>query len=118
MFVYGYIYLTTNTVAGKIYIGQHIATKYEPDKYVGSGLILLRAIEKQGKANFSNKLLCECFSREELNQKEIEYIKLYNSTDQNIGYNISSGGDINNVSTIIITNDIEEKHILPCYLDY
>lgn len=46
MFVYGYIYLTTNTVAGKIYIGQHIATKYEPDKYVGSGLILLRAIEK------------------------------------------------------------------------
>lgn len=37
-------------------------------------LILLRAIEKYGKQNFENKLICKCFSREELNQKEIEYI--------------------------------------------
>lgn len=116
--MYGYIYLTTNMVNGKIYIGQHIAQRFEPEKYIGSGLTLLRAIKKYGKDAFKNELLCECFSREELNAKEIEYIKLYNSTDYTIGYNISSGGDINNIGTITITNDIEEKHILPEYLSY
>lgn len=118
MFVYGYIYLTTNIINGKIYVGQPIAAQYEPNKYIGSGLVLLRAIEKYGKQNFKNELLCECFSREELNQQEIEYIKLYNSADPAIGYNISSGGDINNIGTITITNDLEERHILPEYLEY
>lgn len=116
--MYGYIYKTTNLITNKIYIGQHTAKQFEPDKYIGSGLILLRAIEKYGKEQFNCELLCECFSKEELNQQEIYYIDLYNSTDPNIGYNISSGSDINNIGTITITNDIEERHILPQYLSY
>lgn len=36
--MYGYIYLTTNLINGKKYIGQHASPKFEPDKYIGSGV--------------------------------------------------------------------------------
>lgn len=116
--MYGYIYKTTNIINNKVYIGQHIAEQFEPEKYIGSGLVLLRAIDKYGKDNFKCELLCKCYSREELNTQEIYYISLYNTTDPAVGYNISAGGDINNIGTITITNNIVEKHILQKYLSY
>lgn len=116
--MYGYIYITTNLINNKIYIGKHVANQYEPEKYIGSGKVLLRAIKKYGKDNFKNELLCECGSEEELNTQERYYIQCYNSTNPKIGYNISDGGEKTNIGTIIITNDIEERFILPEYLHY
>lgn len=46
--MYGYIYKTTNLLNGKIYVGQHKAEKFEPDKYLGSGTIFLEALQKYG----------------------------------------------------------------------
>lgn len=91
--MYGYIYKTTNIINGKIYIGQHKAEIFEPNKYIGSGTLLRYAINKYGKENFSNTLLFECFDQDELNKMEQYYINLYNSTDINIGYNIRFGGN-------------------------
>lgn len=88
---YGYIYKTTNNINGKIYIGRHMSYKYDR-WYLGSGSKIRAAIEKYGDDNFSNELLCWCYSEEELNEKEIAAISYYNSTDPNIGYNISKGG--------------------------
>ena len=96
--MYGYIYKTTNLVNNQIYIGQHCSEVFEPTKYIGSGVLLLKAIEKYGKNNFKNELLCECLTQEELNEKEIEYIAKYNSTDRQIGYNVSLGGLSTNFS--------------------
>lgn len=89
--MYGYIYLTTNLINGKIYIGQHKSKEFDRN-YYGSGIQINNAIEKYGKNNFSCELLQECVSKEELDSKEIYYINKYNSTDKSIGYNISLGG--------------------------
>jgi hypothetical protein len=45
------IYKTVNKLDGKMYIGQHICD--DPyDNYLGSGLLLQRAINKHGIENF------------------------------------------------------------------
>lgn len=91
--MYGYIYKTTNLVTGKIYIGQHKYTKSELDpNYLGSGIILKEAIEKYGKENFKCEVLEYCSSLDDLNAKEIYYIRLFNSTNETVGYNLSEGG--------------------------
>lgn len=90
--MYGYIYKITNKINGKIYIGQHKATRFEPEIYQGSGKLLLQAYDKYGKENFDNELLCECLDQQDMDQKEIFYISLFESTDLNIGYNIAPGG--------------------------
>lgn len=47
--MYGYIYLTTNLINGKKYIGQHASPVFEPDRYIGSGVILWKAIKNTEK---------------------------------------------------------------------
>jgi len=84
------IYKTTNKVNGKIYIGQ---TNGKRKNYIGSGKILKQAIKKYGKFNFKNEILTSGnFTINECNILERYYIKLYNSTNPNIGYNIDLGG--------------------------
>lgn len=86
------IYKTTNIINGKIYIGQD--SNNNP-KYIGSGKILKKAIKNYGKENFKKEIIEYCTSITDLNEKEIYWIKFYNSTDKNIGYNIAHGGYIN-----------------------
>lgn len=93
---FGYIYITTNTINGKIYIGKHEKSFYEP-KYFGSGILLNRAIKKYGKENFENHIIEWCENKEKLNHQEKYWIRKYNSLDRNYGYNIASGGDSGNL---------------------
>lgn len=90
--MYGYIYKTTNILNGKIYIGQKKSDKFLHEEYLGSGKILLQSIRKNGKDKFTVELLEECNSAEELNDREKYWIKEHNSTNPDIGYNMSSGG--------------------------
>jgi group I intron endonuclease len=83
------IYKTTNLINGKIYIGQD--TNNNPN-YIGSGKIIKEAIKKYGKSNFIKEILEECETLEHLNEREIYWISLFNSTDNKIGYNILQGG--------------------------
>lgn len=84
------IYKTTNTMNGKIYIGQD---KYNNPNYLGSGKILQLAFQKYGIENFRKDIIEECESKEILNEREKFWIDYYNSTDRSIGYNISLGGN-------------------------
>ncbi|MCK9293357.1 NUMOD3 domain-containing DNA-binding protein [archaeon] len=87
-----YIYKITNCINNKIYIGKRVV----PDKnntYMGSGKILLLAYNKYGIENFKKDIIEECDDRNKLNELERFWIKYYNSTNRDIGYNISSGGD-------------------------
>ena len=90
--MYGYIYKTTNLINGKIYIGQKKSNKFLHESYLGSGNYIKAAINKYGRDNFSVEIIDTAQTKEELNQKEIFYIKKYNSTDMAVGYNIHSGG--------------------------
>ena len=83
------IYKTTNLINNKIYIGQD--SKNNPE-YLGSGAIIKKAIKKYGKENFKKEIIDWADNKKDLNNKEIFWIKEYNSTNHFIGYNITEGG--------------------------
>jgi len=90
----GYIYLTTCLINGKVYIGKKELIEWlQSLDYLGSGLLIKRAINKYGTENFKKELICYCSSREELNKMEKFFISYYESNNPEIGYNISKGGD-------------------------
>lgn len=99
------IYLITNKVNGKKYVGQsvNIERRYsehlrsgQPEKYswkserdVNTPIHL--AMQKYGIQNFSLSILEEC-KKEELDEKERYWISYYKSTEKQFGYNILLGG--------------------------
>jgi len=82
------IYKTTNLINGKFYIGQDSINN---PNYYGSGVLLEKAIKKYGKNNFIKEIIEYCNSKNELDEKEIYYIKKYDSINK--GYNLSIGGN-------------------------
>ena len=88
---FGYIYKFTNLKTNKIYIGKREKSVFD-EHYYGSGKLWKSDLEKYGKENIKREILCFGFSREELNELEKYYIKLYNTQDEDVGYNIHKGG--------------------------
>ena len=89
--MYGYIYLTTNLINNKKYIGKHKASEFDI-KYKGSGKILKQAFEKDSFENFSCIILAECENEAELNNLEEFYIDKFNCVNRDDFYNIKPGG--------------------------
>jgi len=89
---YGFIYITTNLINGKKYIGQKLFIKYWQN-YLGSGIQLINAIKKYGKEYFSREIIAIAYSEDELNKLEKESIKIHNAVKSNDYYNITHGGD-------------------------
>jgi group I intron endonuclease len=91
---YGFIYLTTNLVNGKKYIGQRKIQKcgVDRDEYLGSGILITKAIKKYGKESFKREVLDFAENSDELDSKEEYYISLYNAVDSDDFYNIDHGG--------------------------
>ena len=89
------LYLTTNKLDGKKYIG--VDGKNNPD-YLGSGKYLKRAILKYGRENFTKEILFEFDSEADAYLKEIEIIHELNAVESEEYYNIHPGvtedGDI------------------------
>lgn len=90
------IYKVTNLINGKCYIGQ-TSRKLEVrwKAHLGSShcTALHNAILKYGKDSFMVEQIDSAETQEELNEKEIYWIKFYNSLSPN-GYNLSIGGNI------------------------
>lgn len=107
-----FVYLITNTVNGKRYIGQ---TKQTLQKrwimHVNKNhcRYLYNAIHKYGRENFLMEPLCEIPTRELANDFEIEYIKRYRTMFPN-GYNIQPGGDDRPELTVEQKKAISERH--------
>lgn len=86
------IYKITNNLNNKSYIGQsiHIEKRWEEHLYKSSKSSLIQyVIYKYGKENFTFEILEECLI-EELDNKEIFYISLYDTYFN--GYNETTGG--------------------------
>ena len=92
----GIIYIIRNRVNNKVYIGQtiqklerrwqaHICASKTKDTH------LYKAMRAYGTDQFFIEVLEDNVSVEDLNQKEIDYIKKYNS--YNDGYNSTLGGE-------------------------
>lgn len=84
------IYKTTNKINGKIYVGKDAHNR---PTYLGSGIILRRAIAKYGKENFIKEIIDRCQTLDELSKREIFWIKQLKSNDSKVGYNLTNGGD-------------------------
>ena len=78
------IYLTTNLINSKKYIGKDVNNN---PKYLGSGSILKKAIKKHGKKNFKKEILEHCLSKEELWQREEYWLNFYNAESNPLFYN-------------------------------
>lgn len=83
------VYKTTNIINEKFYIGKDVNNK---DSYLGSGLLLKKAIKKYGKENFKKEVLEFCNNIDELNDKEKYWILNTNANAISLGYNIAEGG--------------------------
>ena len=90
--VFGFIYITTNLINGKKYIGKR---KFSQgwEKYIGSGVVFLKAVEKHKIENFKREIVHLAYNENELNQLEIEYILNHNASNSDEYYNISLGGN-------------------------
>ena len=83
----GFVYLTTNLVNGKVYVGQHKFSNYTKH-YLGSGTVFEQALKKYGRKNFKRKILKLCYTINQLNGWETYYTLKYNpKLDPNIVYN-------------------------------
>ncbi len=86
---FGYIYKFTNIKTGKIYIGKREKLKFD-ESYYGYGKLWLESFDD--KKDIIREVLCWGVSREDLNKKEKYFIKLFNSQNPQIGYNVHKGG--------------------------
>lgn len=87
---YGFVYLTTNLVNGKRYIGQ--TTRKESFTYFGSGKAIRKAIVKYGKENFTREILAYSFTKADLDFVETHLIEQFGAQDKRNFYNIAEGG--------------------------
>ena len=97
----GFIYKITNTINGKVYIGQtirdincrwseHLRHAYNQNDHEYE-THLYRSMRKYGKENFSIQQIEKC-NIEDLDEREIFWIDFYRSYDENYGYNMTLGG--------------------------
>lgn len=105
------IYKITNKLNGKVYIGQTIRTLTE--RWYGhcnapTDMAIHNAIKKYGKENFTIEQIDEANDRDELDRKEIYWIKVYDCISPK-GYNITKGG-----VHYEVTEATRNKHKLYC----
>lgn len=92
---YHFVYLTTNLINGKKYLGKHSTNNIE-DGYLGSGVTLKKAIKKYSKQNFKREIL-EFHKTDKLAwEGEKLYCKKLNVRVNKNFYNITDGGEGNN----------------------
>ena len=73
-----FVYKTTNLVNGKFYIGKKISGENLAPTYLGSGVLINKAIAKYGVENFKREILEFCDSAEYLSEREIRGGSNYN----------------------------------------
>lgn len=101
--MFGIIYKVTNKVNLKIYIGQttigikkRMRSHKSDAKLSKSNSYFHNAIRKYGWDSFSWEEIYTSFSMDDLNEKEIYFIELFQSQCTNNGYNIAKGGNFIN----------------------
>lgn len=83
------VYVTTNLVTGKRYLGKHNGKNPE---YLGSGLAIKAAIKKYGKSSFIREVVAEVATDQEAFSLEEELSKDWNVVEDPDWYNMKVGG--------------------------
>ncbi len=138
------LYKITNNINTKCYIGitnnikrrfSYHRRKRDNENVKEYDKPLYRAFRKYGIQNFTFEVILTGLLKKEAEEKEIEYIKIYNSLTHGNGYNIREGGNLsgdtlrgenhffskmtdNDVRNIIYQRDIMHKRPIKVYEDY
>lgn len=109
---YGVIYKATNTVNGKVYVGQTVREfgvrkKAHISRAFGSKpeVAFHFALKKYGKGSFVWNVIEECETKDELDEMEYHYIMQYDSYKK--GYNRTLGGQ--KVCGIVMSDETKKK---------
>lgn len=86
--MFGFVYITTNMVNGKKYIGQCRYGKKGWATYLGSGKALKRAVKKYGRDAFTRTIIEECEDRDKMIERENHYLDKYDAANNPDFYNI------------------------------
>jgi len=116
--VFGFIYMIKNIINDKKYIGQttrNIQKRiYEYKSAFNlnnhNNPYLYNSFNKYGWDNFEFSIIDTAQSIDELNDKEINYISQYNTTNKKLGYNIESGGR-NSIPTTETLEKMSKSHL-------
>lgn len=118
--IYGYIYVITNLINGKQYVGQtNRTTEQRWEDHVRNAPTakhsrIDKAIQKYGANNFDVMTIDYAYSLDELNDKEIYWIAKYDvciPAGSTHGYNWSYGGGVQRYY------DLDEDYICRLYID-
>lgn len=93
-----YLYKITNTVNGKIYIGQTIDPverwcHHKSQARVRCCQVISKAIRKYGSNVFIFEVIAISKNQNDANASETELVKQYDSHNKQMGYNVSLGGN-------------------------
>lgn len=97
------VYMHKNKMSGKVYIG---ITGGNPEYRWANGKGYEKndhftySINKYGWDNFEHIILFDGLTKKEAENKEIELISYYDSTNQDNGYNIQKGGNLTQSKTV------------------
>jgi hypothetical protein len=109
-----YVYLTTNNVNGKKYVGM---TNGNNKDYIGSGVLFKQALEKYGRENFTKQVLMECHSEDELREAEEFFIQELNAVADPSFYNLHEGGRGGDTS-MFVDKDILSSAVRDSWRNY
>lgn len=107
---YGYVYEIRNNVNGKSYIGSRkLALDTSWEQYMGSGVLIKKAIRKYGRENFTKFLVCYAMTVDDLYAMEWEHIK--KSQDNGTGgeYNLFRGPGAGGDTFSLLVGEDKEK---------
>jgi group I intron endonuclease len=91
---FNFVYITTNLVNKKQYVGDHSTNNLKDRRYIGSGQLIIKAIKKYGKKNFKCEILEFFSTKQKAFDAQEKYINEYSTLVPN-GYNISPKGGHN-----------------------
>jgi len=92
---YNFVYITTNLINGKQYIGDHSTDDlncWNTINYLGSGIAINNARKIHGKKNFKREILEFFLTKQEAFNAQEKYIRMYKTHVSQGGYNISWKG--------------------------
>ena len=115
------IYKITNLKNNKVYIGQSVNIKERwrcersrpfQKRSQEYNSPLCRAIRKYSLKNFKFEIIEEC-SIDELDEREVYYIDMYRSSQEEYGYNLTDGGGGSRGHGRLTSHEVEEiKYLL------
>lgn len=103
-----YVYETTNLVNGKKYIGVSV-TKENSDNYLGSGVLLKRAIKKYSVESFIKIIIKEFESEKDARDYERNLIEKLNAINDENYYNLVAGGYGGGVRRHPVSDETKKK---------